>query len=301
MKKLMVFMCLAAAMASCETSSELQDLNGPQEIKLSAGVMKMDGETKAAISGTSFVSGTEIGMYGVKNNEDWTSTPYFNNEGTISIVDDAVVFSEKVYYPADDQAVDFYAFYPKATAVEAAGEAPKVAYDLTKQDDILWATVKSGTLTNHVADAALKFGHRLSKINFKVKAGEGFPTTGISVTEIVVTATNTSASLNIGTGVITFSNPGNINAFVADGTDVLAQDITTTVTADAFGDVMIEPAVKYNLKVTAGGVEYAASLTAPNMGQAKTVTLTFLPTGMDIKASITDWETVPGEDADIQK
>lgn len=293
MKKLLLPVVVAFAMISCQKTNEPQITGEPQEIKLSAGVVKMVGETKAAISGTDFTNGTEIGVYGLKDQADWTSTPYFNNTGTV-VADGGVTFTNKVYYPQDDKAVNFYAFYPKGTPTTNPNAAPTVDYDLTKQDDILWATVKTGTLSSHVEDKALAFAHKLAKINFKVKAGTDFAA-DIKVSSILITETNTAATLAVKLGVLTFATQGELTAFTGE------QAIETTETATAFGEIMIQPSVAYNIKVTAGGVDYTTTLTAPTEGQAKTVTLTFLPTEIEVKAAITEWGTPAGEGADLQK
>lgn len=293
MKKLLLPVVVAFAMISCQKTNEPQKLGEPQEIQLSAGVMKMvDETTKTIISGANFANNTEIGIYGLKDQENWTSEPYFNNTGA-KVIDGGVAFTDKVYYPQDDKAVNFYAFYPKGTPTVNPDAAPTVTYDLTEQEDILWANVKTGTLSNKTANSLL-FAHKLSKINFKVKAGTDFAS-GISATNIIVTGTNTSATMDVATGVLAFATPANMTAFTG------TEDIETTATTTAFGEVMIQPNVAYNLKVTAGGVDYATTLTAPAEGQAKTVTLTFLPTEMSVTTSITEWGTPIDEDADLQK
>lgn len=292
MKKLLSCAVIAVAMMSCQKT----EMNLPidsREIKLTAGVLQMVSETKAPMTGVAFAENTEIGLYGLSDGQtDWTA-PFFNNTGT-KVVGGAIVFTNQVYYPQDNKAVDFYAFYPKGTPVTTDNGAT-VAYDLTSQEDILWATVKTGTLSSQKANT-LVFAHKLAKVNFKVKAGADFAS-GLNVTSIVVTGTNTAATMNIQTGALTFETPGDINAFT--GTEAIA----TTVTATAFGDVMIQPGVAYTIKVTAGGVEYTTTLVdaAPAEGKAKTVTLTFLPTGVNVTTSITDWGTVTGEDVDMQK
>lgn len=292
MKKLLLPIVVAFAMVSCQNTNEPQGFNEPQEIQLSAGVMQMTGDTKAFIADTNFANGTEIGIYGLKDGlTDW-ATPYFDNTGA-AITDGGVVFTDKVYYPQDNKAVIFYAFYPKGTPTANASDAPTVAYDLTKQDDILWAQVKTGTLSNQTPNA-LSFAHKLSKVNFKVKAGADFAV-GTKVTAIVVTGTNTSATLDVEAGTLAFATPGTISAFAGD------EAITSTATATAFGDVMIQPDVEYTINVTAGGVDYTTKLTAPKAGDAKTVTLTFLPTGVDVTTSITAWNPATDEDVDIQK
>lgn len=292
MKRLLLSLFVASAMISCTKTEELTGTEGPQEIKLSAGVIAM--ETKAIISGSAFADNTVIGLYGMKKDvTDWT-TPYFNNKGTKVVAGGGITFDpEKIYYPQDDKSVVFYAFYPNGTPTNNGTNAPTVVYDLTQQDDILWATVETGTLSNH-AEKTLQFAHKLAQINFKVKAGEGFTPGVTNVTNIEIKNTNTTATLNIETGVLAFTNLANLTAFTG------TQLIESAATATAFGTVMIQPEALYTITVTAGGIEYEKTLTAPAAGEAKTVTLTFLATGVDAKAAITDWAPTT-EDAVIQK
>lgn len=293
MKRLLLSLFVASAMISCTKTEELSGTEGPKEIKLSAGVITMD--TRAIISGEAFTDNTEIGLYGKKKDiTEWT-TPYFDNKGTKVVAGGGITFDpEKIYYPQDDKSVVFYAFYPKGTPTKNGTNAPTVVYDLTQQEDILWSTVESGTLSNPVAETKLQFTHKLAQINFKVKAGAGFTPDVTNVTSIVIKNTNTAATLNIETGALTFATAANLTAYTG------AESIGSDATATAFGAVMIEPGAQYTFTVTAGGSEYEKTLTAPNAGVAKTVTLTFLATGVEAKAAITGW-TPSTEDADIQK
>ncbi len=311
MKKLIISILALTIMASCNDAGDSVEPAhyGQQEIKLTAGITQMEVTSKAAINETSFTTGTTIGLYAMQegtNEKIWeTGTPEYTNDGTATITSNniAIVDKEnhdkKFYYPTNGKTIQFFACYPTGIPeVYAASTTPTVKFDLSQADqpDIMYAKATSETLNTQTSGSivALNFEHKLAKIAFKVKAGEGFPATGISISKLEIKKVNTDVSLNMGTGELTYTTEGTI-------TYNLDQAIGTQEST-VIGSTLLQAEAHYDLTVTAGNVTYTlTNLQTPAMGKAQNIVLTFLGTEIKATASITKWDDLADDNQDISK
>lgn len=311
MKKLLFPLLALIIAAGCEDDKDsIEPLNSSkQEIKLVAGISQMQVANKSVVEGETFNEGTEIGLYAIQApapGDIWTGTPEYSNDGTAKISSGKISVADKddiaktFYYPANDQTIQFFGWYPTGIfAAAASGTAPTVTFSLTDQPDIMYATATSEKLSSYTnKNVSLNFNHKLAKIGFKVKAGTGFASTGISVTNLKIAGLKTSATMNVGTGELTFTEVA--------GSAEISHDITgitiESSASDTFGTTLLEPGATYSLTVTAGGVDYTLSgLIAPAEGKAQNIVLTFNASEMEPTATITPWEELTDDSKDISK
>lgn len=299
---------LTVLMASCEKAEESVDPENPQgqqEIKLTAGITTMEVTSKAAVTGTSFADGTVIGLYAAQevaaDGNIWENTPAFANNKEVTISSGAITIAEntKLYYPVDNSKIKFFAFHPNAIATYTTGSTPTVKYDLTTLPDIMHAAGVSGTLSETVHSAvSLNFTHKLSKVAFKVKAGDGFPTTGTTVSKMEIKNVRTEVTLDIETGILTYTGATTGTITHENVNQAIGSDIS-----DVICPTLLEPEKTYDLTVTVNNIPYTLTgLTTPKQGQAKNIVLTFTGTDMSATSSITDWDnTTPDENQNISK
>lgn len=298
---------LVALMAGCEKAEESvnpETPRGQQEIKLTAGITRMEVTSKAAITEDVFPNGTNVGLYALQEGTDasiWTTgIPKYTNDGTVTITDNKITITDKkLYYPTNDKPMYFIAYHPIGNAgAFSTGTAPSVTFDLSGNDqpDIMYATGVSDILSTQTSSSvvSLNFAHKLAKVAFKVKAGEGFEASGISISTLELKNINTGVTLSVENGNLTFDTPKTISY-------TPNQEITATA-SPVFGTTLLEPEATYTLTATAGGLEYTLSgLQTPKAGQAKNIVLTFTGTEIEAMASITKWEDLAEEDKNISK
>lgn len=313
MKKLLFPLLALIIAAGCEDDKDsVEPLNSSkQEIKLVAGISQMQVANKSVVEGQTFNEGTEIGLYAIQapaSGDIWTGTPEYSNDGTAKISSGKISVADKddiaktFYYPANDQTIQFFGWYPTGTFTAAVSSvAPTVKFDLsvTDQPDIMYATATSEKLSIHTANnLPLNFNHKLAKIGFKVKAGTGFAPTGISVTSVKIAGLKTSATMNIATGELSFTE-------IVGSTEITQSINEITIGSSEskiFGITLLEPGATYNLTVTAGGVDYTLNgLIAPAEGKAQNIVLTFNATAMEPTATITPWDKLDDDKKDISK
>lgn len=130
--------------------------------------------SKAITDGDSFPESTNIGIFGwghEKGNatnqiirKDLNNAPYTKVAGSNEFTNEV-----HAHYPINpDTLLNFYAYYPYT---EAATTTPlSIPFDLTKQDDVMWATpILNRDKTTSEETVNLSFNHILSAITLKFK------------------------------------------------------------------------------------------------------------------------------------
>lgn len=205
-------------LASCnkeDNNSGIVDVDGKSEIQMTAGVTSVG--TKGPIN-SNFNTNFPIGIYA--KDGAWTpgSTNWINDAaGTVlGFGAHAILFSGgPYYYPTDGSTLDFYAFAPFAleSTPAGAGVSPKVSYTITGDEDVMWAKgtgykPSSGPAHHPVLD----FEHKLTQLNFELKSGLGYPTSGNKVVSIKVRNQPTTVVMTVQTGHCAFSGSADMQA-----------------------------------------------------------------------------------------
>jgi len=198
---------------------------------------------------------------------------------------------QNINYP-ETGSVDFVAYYPyKASLtnntypVDVTNQSSQPAIDLLYSNNATGLS-KTSTVAN------LSFSHQLAKIEFTVKSGYGV--TDLSGLTAALNGISTKADFDLATG--TLANPSQTADVAAKITaqtaSVLAEAIVLPL-ADASGKVVTFtlPSGKFTLTLPANtkfeaGKRYTYDIELRN-GTAPT------PIAVALKATITDWTTVP--------
>jgi hypothetical protein len=180
--------------------------NNDGSLKITAQIeTNTDGTgTKSEVS--SF-SSSVIGVF--VDDANGAYSPSYNSTATVSSGTNSVTPTPSVYINAD---ATVYAYYP-ATASEIENPASTSTKSITvastddfaatSQTDYMWATQASVNKSNRTA--ALTFNHALAKIIFSIKLGDTYAGTG-SLTDIKLTAANSSYEFKAGTGTMAISD-----------------------------------------------------------------------------------------------
>lgn len=238
MKKLIFPVLVLAAMTSC--TKEVIDNSAPQEIKLSASVSNV-ATSRAPIDGwnntpVTFAKGTATGVY----DASWNAT--------VSTGGGVILTPSQVYHDTETFFLRGYA--PQGTVTGTTVSFPA---GMNGTQDILLSQELSGSkAVRFVEGTPFIFDHQLTQLNFKIVGSSEYLKNGAkNLTSIRVNGTALPVSMDIATGTITYNGAAaSITAFAG------VEPITTTVTAAAFGAVMVEPGKILTLTVEAGGNTY---------------------------------------------
>ena len=185
-KKTIVMLSALAALCltSCNNDDEVSVNDG--KVRFTAGIGKEAVATpQSRAAGIEWHKGDEIGIFMVKHGtttiaQDTENRRYTTANGTNAFTP---VMSHEIYYPMDNSAVDFIAYYPHSNGAQLAAALP-IEIALTQTDatqratDLMWAMADNNA-KGYTKDANKKvdfsFGHCLSKLtmNCTVDASVG--------------------------------------------------------------------------------------------------------------------------------
>jgi endonuclease G len=199
-----------------------------------------------------------------------------------------------IYYPMDNSAVDFIAYYPHEDAV-TLNTPIDVIMENTQTTanqptfDLLWTKADNGGngYNKDATQAQLEFNHKLAKIVFNTSAAAnvGTPLTGMTVT---MNGMNTAGKFDLATGAFTGTagTPAAISARTAtDGAVYDAIILPGSYAADAI-----------ELNFTIGSETFTSKMPAVTFesGNEYVYSVTLTRTGVVISTSnIKPWTTIP--------
>ena len=307
MKRTFTLLLGLAVLAGCsqeEIGNNENQNDALVPIELGAGVNTL---TRAAISSGDEVSQAGIAGWETDGDIDYTAKAAWNT--TISTIANGqtpqtVTWDNGTRYYDSNAGITTYmkAWYPGGTFNPTD---KTVAFENAKGDvDVLLAPVISGNKVNKGAKN-LVFQHMTSQIKFLVKAGAGLAehTTIKSIT-IKDAQLPTGFDLTKGIdddGAVTYGNAADL--IIPDIDD--NQEITTVATS--VGDpVMIKPidSKTFTVTIETDHATYADKTVTVSTekvlpGYAYDITLTFGQAGIELTATIADWEKATGG-AEIQ-
>lgn len=198
---------------------------------------------------------------------------------------------QTIYFPEDGKTVDFIAYYPfkqslssNVYPVDLSNQAQQNSIDLMYSNN---ATGLSKTSTN----ANLIFSHQLAKVEFTVRNGEGVANlTGLTAS---LAGLNTKADFDLATGVLSNASQSmDVDAKVGIKNTLTVAEAILLPLADASGKLVTfnlpGAKFKFNLPTSTkfeAGKRYTYEIELKNA--------TTGPVASVVKATITDWTTVP--------
>jgi len=267
--------------------------NGKAQFTSSIG-----GTPTTRVTGNTWDSKDAIGVFMKQGNglsNVLASNKKYTTEGNGNFSGDG---SEVINYP-DTGSVDFVAYYPYTTNLSGTTLPVSVATQTNLSAiDVLYSNNATG-LSKTSGTANLNFAHKLAKIEFTVKAGNGVAdVNGLSVAYKNV---NTTASLDLATGTLSGA--------------ATPKDVTAKTTAKApgqFVEAILLPG-DYSAKTvvfTLASGTYTWTLPANTTFDATKkytfdITLQTSSTGNQVAVTgagtITDWTTVPGGSVNVDQ
>lgn len=213
-------------------------------------------------------------------------------------------YTEKMYYPVDNSKVNFYAVHPYNDAASLVVNET-ITFSVTPnqttvnsylQSDLLYAS--KSNVSRSKDKIGLEFTHKLSKVSFTIKPGNGMDLSDLNAVSIL--GIKPSTAINITTGGIQEAN-GNVTEILAYGVkgatdgEVQVTGIQAIVVPQTIGiDTKL-------FKITVGSIDYyyttPAAITYAS-GYNYNYELTINSTGIDVSSSITPWinsEPITGE------
>lgn len=174
----------ALCLTACDKNEEVSANNGA--VRFTAGIGRESVATpQSRATGTAWHKGDEIGIFMVGHGTTdiagkGENRPYTTADGTSAFTP---VMGNEIYYPMDNSAVDFIAYYPHSNGAQLAAALPvEIALtqtgDTQRDTDLMWAKADNAT-KGYTKEAAatvdFTFGHCLTKLtmNCTVDASVG--------------------------------------------------------------------------------------------------------------------------------
>ncbi|MEG2318419.1 MAG: fimbrillin family protein [Rikenellaceae bacterium] len=200
-----------------------------------------------------------------------------------------------IYFPVDNSKVDFYAYYPYTSALNADGA---IAVNVTDQStqatiDLMGAKLTSQDKQNPAI--ALGFKHLLTKLTLKISAGAGLTSADLQGMTVQITNQSCLGSYAPLTQALTLTEGSNDVTLLtsADGTSAEAVLLPNMLgNLAAAGRQLIF--TLNNAKKEAFKYDIPADK-AFDAGKKNTYTVTLNRTGISVTSTITNW----GSSADI--
>lgn len=200
MKKIFIAMMAMAAFAACSTEEQIA---APQGDAIAFGDAFVDNATKAidgtfANNGTGVNELTQFDVYGIVENANGAVANIFcaepvSKSGSVWTYD-----PNKTQYWVAGNSYSFAAVKNGVVAVDDYDNMPAtIAYDVTTQDDVLYAEVNNVNYAGNVQPVKFTFNHLLSKVKFTVKNqmqygnGNSYKVEEVRIVNAVETATYT--------------------------------------------------------------------------------------------------------------
>lgn len=246
--------------------------------------------TKSIIAETTLPDNSQIGVFSWghhKNDGDINTTlrkDLTNNLYTKEAGSAELVASTDAHYPINpDTLLNFYAYYPYIPS--AANTPGYIPFDLSKQEDIMWATpVLNRSKVTNEETVNLSFNHLLSAITIKFKKADDIKEEMI-LESISLASYSPSLQLDIQTGKLTQTVSTTAYTFIKDLTTPVVPAGQTIVT-----DFLLCPIAKPIFIVRMSGKDYRIeSSKAFEPGKRQTYEFTLQAKDIHLSGSINPW------------
>lgn len=256
------------------------------------------------VNGTTFTPSTDkiFGITAYLGSDiptSWVKNSQLDNEPVNSDQYGNYIFNEKKYYPKDDKIkMYFYAYSPMVNCDYTQGDGtqhPKVTYNLTGREDILWSKNDTGIGKNlgvgKQPQPDFQFTHKLQRVMFSIRRTDKVASKA-TLSEIRINNLNTKAILDLITGELTFEDSDKNYLSVAYNKNI------TTSYFDIPYDLMFQADIRdLDITVVIDGILYNGNVTlagdnAGKAGYKHLLRMTIDGTVLQLNApQIVDWES----------
>lgn len=290
MKKMFIVVFSVVAMVGCSNEKSVVEPTTDDQVavRLSAGVNTSTINSRAVINpgdafGAQFISSALASNY---------ATTLWDTEADIA-VSGAVTLTVPQYYPIDGSSIYMKGFAPAATVTNG-----NVEYTITGNEDVM----VTGEVSGDKRSSALNFtfDHLLTQLKFKVIAADANFPSGVTVKDVRVTNTQTAVSLNLNSGVLTFS--GGVKSldvftggnYAINATGVLINELLLVEPGKT--QILLDVVINNGADITHSAIPVALTTVA---GSSHLITLTFKNTAVTANAVVAPWTTGAEGGADI--
>lgn len=258
---------------------------------------------KTRAYGTQWQPNDAIGIFMLKAGstdicEDADNRKYYTSDGNTSFF---TTVEQTIYLPLDGSSVDFVAYYPYQQTLTNGS----LALDVSSQTnlpaiDLLVASAKTTNVApydNNHPQVTLGFTHRLTKLELNIIAGSGLQTSDLKGLKVEISKQRTS-----GTYDPQFQTFGILSSPIQTVTMNTNSDGTTSQAilmpnsaSDGINPVVAGRELIFTLAAT--GDVFRWSIPDSKLfeqGDRNIYNITLNRTGVEITATITDWNTVTG-------
>lgn len=282
---------------------------GSEEVSQTQDSQKVALQVSSALTratGTQWQPGDAIGIYMFKSgstviSESAANRRYATTDGSMSFTtsDD-----QTIYYPIDGSQVDFVAYYPQQTLTDGVMTLDVSSQSSLPAIDVMYAETASTTVAPLDKDhpqVAFNFSHRLTKLELTIAPGKGLQASDLKGLKVELTNQRTHGSYYP----------------LIDGIDIAATPVQTVVLNTNAGgttsEAILLPATSAtDISPVVPGRELLFTLAATgevfrwaipdtkyfNQGDRNIYNITINRTGVDVTATISDWNTENGGNGD---
>lgn len=258
-------LALLLILTGCSSEIEIGENPHPKD-EVSVPILivptRIEGSTKASI--TAFDNendATHIGIYG-KSGEDIL----YNGISPSGLNNNQLVFQNPpLVYPVDGKNVTLSGYYPcrSENGEEYTIKDGVVSFNLTGQEDLLYASEMDAGSKSSPKSVNLQFVHKLTRIEFKLKT----EITGLTSEDLIQISTNvpSKGTMDLSNGSITAGT--DLSTFTLS-TGIAIKDLTATA-IQAKGEFLLLPfnssnVLQYDFKLSVKGVNYKIQLDETN-------------------------------------
>ena len=290
--KMKTFSTLALAallLTACQNDEETMQAGNRVALQVTSGI-----QTRAYDN--QWEAGDEIGIFGHPQDESqtaWSNVPYVtaSDNGSFAPV------ASPIYLPVNGSGVDFVAYYPyTATLTDGV-----YAVDVTDQSDLSAIDLMAaGGQTADCINPEVRFNfeHKLSKIEFTFKAGDGMAAADLAGMTVQLTGQQPKATFDV-------TQP--------DGAVNVGTDNPVMLTLNTASDGMSAEGIllpnesldNMTLRLVLADESsffiwnmYESKAESFEAGKKYVYTITVNKTRLDVTASITDWTPGNGENGE---
>lgn len=297
-KELVLFALPVMLMSACGSEEVTQvAINQKVPLQVTSGIL-----TRAV--GSQWQKDDAIGIFMLKAgsasiSESAVNRRYTTSDGSTSF---AATSDQTIYYPIDGSQVDFAAYYPQQTLTDGVMTLDVSSQSSLPAIDVMYAETASTTVAPLDKDhpqVAFNFSHRLTKLELTIAPGKGLQASDLEGLKVEITNQRTHGSYYP----------------LIDGIDIEATPVQTVVLNTNAGgtasEAILLPATSAtDISPVVQGRELLFTLAATgevfrwaipdtkyfNQGDRNIYNITINRTGVDVTATISDWNTENGGD-----
>lgn len=301
----LLFLIMGSLLITSCSSVDDNDVNTntPVAIQLTS---KLDVLSRASLQDTQIENGQEVGLF--VNKASSLADDLYANEKLRADGAGNFSYSTSMFYPISNENVDFYAYHPYEigallnSVINFSVKADQSVKVNHLSSDLLYA--ENLNVAKTTSAVPMKFYHKLAKLNFTIKEGDGMDLAGMTSVEVLNLLP--SITMNLAGGELSTVN-GDITSIVAYGTrgTTGSESEVTGISAIVVPQIAASSTRLFKITLNGGTANELSYYYTPTAdvtfegGKKYNFILTLNHAGITVTSSIEDWidsgGTIEGE------